>query len=60
MSNHDNKSAEAPGIAGGKSPSAPLIETINLYKSYFNEDLETPVLFDINLKIESGEFVAIM
>ncbi len=33
---------------------------MNLYKSYFNDELETPVLFDINLKIETGEFVAIM
>jgi putative ABC transport system ATP-binding protein len=39
---------------------APLIETKDLYKSYFNEELETPVLFDINLKIERKEFVAIM
>jgi putative ABC transport system ATP-binding protein len=42
-------------------PSAhPLIELKSLYKSYFNEDVETPVLFDINLKIQKGEFVAIM
>lgn len=38
----------------------PLIETRNLTKSYFNDDIETPVLFDINLKINKGEFVAIM
>lgn len=38
----------------------PLIETRDLSKSYFNEELETPVLFDINLKIEKGEFVSIM
>ncbi len=43
-----------------KPSDSPLIETVNLYKSYFNEDLETPVLFDINLKIANGEFVAIM
>jgi len=43
-----------------KKSDSPLIETIGLYKSYFNEDLETPVLFDINLKIANGEFVAIM
>lgn len=40
--------------------SNPLIETIGLYKSYFNEGMETPVLFDINLKITNGDFVAIM
>ncbi len=37
-----------------------MIEVKNLYKSYFNEMIETPVLFDINLKINAGEFVAIM
>ncbi|MBU2259698.1 ABC transporter ATP-binding protein [Patescibacteria group bacterium] len=39
---------------------APLIEVKDLYKSYFNEDLETPVLFDIDLIIKRNEFVAIM
>ncbi|ALM10340.1 MAG: ABC-type antimicrobial peptide transport system ATPase component [Candidatus Peribacter riflensis] len=43
-----------------KKESAPLIETRNLYKSYFNEEVETPVLFDINVRIDAGEFVAIM
>ena len=38
----------------------PLMETQALCKSYWNEDLETPVLFDINLKIEKGKFVSIM
>ncbi len=38
----------------------PLIEIRDLSKSYFNEEIETPVLFDINLKIEKGEFVSIM
>lgn len=38
----------------------PLIETRALSKSYFNDDVETPVLFDINLKINKGEFVSIM
>lgn len=40
--------------------SAPLIEVRHLDKSYFNEDVETPVLHDINLTIDKGEFVAIM
>jgi putative ABC transport system ATP-binding protein len=40
--------------------SAPLIDVAHLYKSYFNEGSETPVLFDVSLKIEQGEFVAIM
>ncbi|MFA6039140.1 MAG: ABC transporter ATP-binding protein [Candidatus Peribacteraceae bacterium] len=38
----------------------PLIETVELHKSYFNDEVETPVLHDINLTIEKGEFVAIM
>ncbi len=42
-------------------PSAsPLIETRKLGKSYFNDGVETPVLFDIDLTINKGEFVAIM
>jgi putative ABC transport system ATP-binding protein len=39
---------------------APLIETRQLSKSYVNDDVETPVLFDINLQIKKGEFVSIM
>jgi putative ABC transport system ATP-binding protein len=38
----------------------PLIETRDLRKSYFNDGIETPVLFGINLQIKKGEFVAIM
>lgn len=39
---------------------SPLIETQALGKSYWNDELETPVLFDINLQIQKGEFVSIM
>ncbi|HAI98029.1 TPA: macrolide ABC transporter ATP-binding protein [Candidatus Peribacteria bacterium] len=42
------------------SKTTPLIETIGLNKSYVNDEVETPVLHDINLSISSGEFVAIM
>ncbi len=42
------------------SPLPPLIETKSLYKSYENDGVVTPVLFDINLTIKKGEFVAIM
>lgn len=38
----------------------PLIHIDGLSKSYFNDEIETPVLHDINLTIEKGEFVAIM
>ena len=38
----------------------PLIEVINLKKTYFSDNMETPVLKGISLGIEKGEFVAIM
>ena len=37
-----------------------LIETRSLSKSYSNDGVVTPVLFDINLTIQRNEFVAIM
>lgn len=37
-----------------------LIELVDIRKSYFNGDVETPVLHGINVTIEHGEFVAIM
>lgn len=40
--------------------SPPLIEIRNLSKSYFNDDIETPVLHEVSLTIRKGEFVAIM
>ncbi|MSR67473.1 ABC transporter ATP-binding protein [Candidatus Peribacteria bacterium] len=39
---------------------SPLIETRNLFKSYENDGVLTPVLYDINVKIKKGEFVSIM
>lgn len=40
--------------------SHPLIELKNLSKSYFNGEVETPVLHNVELTIEQGEFVSIM
>jgi putative ABC transport system ATP-binding protein len=37
-----------------------LIALTDIRKSYFNGDIETPVLHGINVTIEHGEFVAIM
>jgi len=37
-----------------------LIEAKDLCKKYVNEEVETPVLHDLNFRIEEGEFVAIM
>lgn len=37
-----------------------LIEVKNLSKEYINDEVKTPVLHDLNFKIEKGEFVAIM
>ncbi len=41
-------------------PSNPLIELKNLGKSYDNDGVITPVLYDINVTIKKGEFVSIM
>jgi putative ABC transport system ATP-binding protein len=38
----------------------PLIDVKGLTKSYFNDDIETPVLHGIDVAIDKGEFVAIM
>lgn len=43
-----------------KSARGPLIALTDIRKSYFNGDLETPVLHDVNVTIKHGEFVAIM
>ena len=40
--------------------SSHLIEIKDLCKSYWNDDVETPVLHSLNLTIDKGEFVAIM
>ncbi len=37
-----------------------LIELKHVFKDYQNEEVVTPVLHDLNFKIEKGEFVAIM
>ncbi len=42
------------------SSAVPLIELKHLQKSYFNGDMETAVLHDINVIIKKGEFVSIM
>ncbi|WP_292391368.1 ABC transporter ATP-binding protein [Methanosarcina sp. UBA5] len=39
---------------------APVIEVINVKKSYTLGDMEVPILHDINLKVREGEFLAIM
>ena len=38
----------------------PIVEVSNVRKSYLLGSLEVPVLSGINLKIEKGEFLAIM
>ncbi len=43
-----------------KNSSTLLMQTKDLSKSYENEGVITPVLFDINISISKGEFVAIM
>lgn len=39
---------------------APVIEVINVKKSYTLGDMEVPILHDINLTVWEGEFLAIM
>ncbi len=39
---------------------APVIEVINVKKSYTLGELEVPILHDINLEVQEGEFLAIM
>ena len=43
-----------------KAACGPLIALTDIRKSYFNGDLETPVLHGVNVTINHGEFVAIM
>lgn len=50
-----SRDSPAPTRARG-----PLIALTDIRKSYFNGDIETPVLHGINVTIEHGEFVAIM
>jgi putative ABC transport system ATP-binding protein len=38
----------------------PVIELVGVFKSYFMESLEVPILKDINITVREGEFVAIM
>ncbi len=37
-----------------------IVRISNLYKEYIREDMRIPVLFDINLEVPSGEFMALM
>lgn len=38
----------------------PVIEVINVKKSYTLGEMEVPILHDINLRVQEGEFLAIM
>lgn len=57
MAKKDTEKGKGKGRGKGK---VPLIETVDLHKSYFNEELETKVLHGINLTIQEEEFVSIM
>ncbi len=46
--------------AAEKHARGPLIALTDIRKSYYNGDLETPVLHGVNVTIKHGEFVAIM
>ena len=49
-------------LPGDGSPEdrLPIVEVSNVMKSYVLGNMEVPVLSGINLKIEKGEFLAIM
>jgi len=44
----------------GENSGIPVIEVINVKKSYTLGDMEVPILHDINLQVLEGEFLAIM
>lgn len=44
----------------GSEEAAPIIEVINVKKSYILGDMEVPILHGINLTVREGEFLAIM
>ena len=52
--------ATANRVPSVQTKSDLLIDIVDIHKSYFSADVETPVLHGINVKIEHGEFVAIM
>ncbi|HDS01829.1 MAG TPA: ABC transporter ATP-binding protein [candidate division Zixibacteria bacterium] len=37
-----------------------IVQTRNLYKEYIRDDMRIPVLYDINLDVPKGEFLALM
>jgi putative ABC transport system ATP-binding protein len=45
---------------GEHTTGTPVIEVINVKKSYILADMEVPILHDINLEVREGEFLAIM
>lgn len=48
------------GSKGKNLQGSPVIEVINVKKSYTLGDMEVPILRDINLTVYEGEFLAIM
>lgn len=45
---------------GSAGNATPLLDLSNIGKSYFSGTLETPVLFDIDISVPSGDFLAVM
>jgi putative ABC transport system ATP-binding protein len=62
----DSLKCELPhsDLSGGRKvknlSGSPVIEVINVKKSYVLGDMEVPILRDINLTVHEGEFLAIM
>jgi macrolide transport system ATP-binding/permease protein len=49
-----------PRLESGPTETAPLIELIDVTKTYRSDELAVRVLHDVSLKIYPGEFIAIM
>ncbi len=52
--------SEQASVHGSIDGPGPLIEISNVSKSYFSGNVETPVLFGIDLKVPRGDFLAVM
>jgi len=56
----ERRSKHLHGEGENHKTGVPVIEVINVKKSYTLGDMEVPILRDINLEVREGEFLAIM
>ena len=60
MMNAVNLQSIEPTLGSNHAAGNVLMTLTDIQKSYFNAEIETPVLHGINVSIQRGEFVAIM